>query len=124
MTLLETSGLRAGYGTLEVLWGVDITVADAQTVVLLGPNGAGKTTLLKCLLGLLPARGGCVRFAGHDITRLTPPRAGQARAQLHVRARRLPRPHGGGETSTSAPCSSTAPSPAGAGRRCTSCSPS
>jgi branched-chain amino acid transport system ATP-binding protein len=70
MSLLQTDALEAGYGAIQVLWGVGIDVAEHETVVLLGPNGAGKTTLLKCLLGLLPARGGAIRFQGRDITRL------------------------------------------------------
>ena len=69
-SLLRSVGLTAGYGTLQVLWGVDFTVGENETVVLLGPNGAGKTTLLKCLMGLLPARGGTIRFGGHDIAAL------------------------------------------------------
>jgi branched-chain amino acid transport system ATP-binding protein len=68
--LLETEALEAGYGGVQVLWGVDIAVGESETAVLLGSNGAGKTTLLKTLIGLLPARGGRVRFAGPDITRL------------------------------------------------------
>jgi branched-chain amino acid transport system ATP-binding protein len=68
--LLQTLGLEAGYRSIQVLWGVDLDVRAGETVVLLGPNGAGKTTLLKCLQGLLPARGGTIRFRGHDITRL------------------------------------------------------
>ncbi len=55
-----------------MLWGVDIAVQAAETVVLLGPNGAGKTTLLKTLLGLVAARGGTIRFAGEEIARLSP----------------------------------------------------
>ncbi len=70
--LLQTTGLTAGYGGVQVLWGVDITVQPAETVVLLGPNGAGKTTLLKTLLGLVAARGGSIRFAGQEIARLSP----------------------------------------------------
>ncbi len=70
MSLLHTAGLEAGYGAIQVLWGVEIDVAEHETVVLLGPNGAGKTTLLKCLLGLLPARRGTIRFRGRDIARL------------------------------------------------------
>ncbi len=70
--LLETTDLRSGYGAIQVLWGVDLAIAAHATVVLLGPNGAGKTTLLKCLMGLLPARAGVIRFRGQDITRLTP----------------------------------------------------
>lgn len=72
MSLLETTGLESGYGSIQVLWGVDIAVGGNETVVLLGPNGAGKTTLLKCLVGLLPATGGAIRFAGEDITRMSP----------------------------------------------------
>ena len=68
--LLQTTGLEAGYGAIRVLWGVDIDVAENETVVLLGPNGAGKTTLLKCLVGLLPVQGGSIRFRGSDIARL------------------------------------------------------
>ena len=70
--LLETVGLTAGYGGVQVLWGVDIAVQAGETVVLLGPNGAGKTTLLKTLLGLVAARGGSIRFAGEEIARLSP----------------------------------------------------
>ncbi|HEY0206952.1 MAG TPA: ABC transporter ATP-binding protein [Acetobacteraceae bacterium] len=68
--LLQSSRLEAGYGSIQVLWGVDLDVAENETVVLLGPNGAGKTTLLKCLVGLLPARGGAIRFRGQDIAAL------------------------------------------------------
>ena len=71
MTLLAAENLQTGYGAIQVLWGVDLAIRANETVVLLGPNGAGKTTLLKCLLGLLPARGGAIRFDGRDITRLS-----------------------------------------------------
>ncbi len=68
--LLDASRIEAGYGRLQVLWGVDLTVRAGETVVLLGTNGAGKTTLLRTLMGLIPARSGSTRFAGEDITRL------------------------------------------------------
>ena len=68
--LLQVSGLQAGYGAMQVLWGIDLDVAEHETVVLLGPNGAGKTTLLKTLVGLLPARAGAIRFRGQDIAGL------------------------------------------------------
>jgi len=70
MSLLQTIGLAAGYASIQVLWGVDLDVAENETVVLLGPNGTGKTTLLKCLVGLLPVQGGSIRFRGQDIGRL------------------------------------------------------
>jgi branched-chain amino acid transport system ATP-binding protein len=69
-TLLEVHGLEVGYGRVQVLWGVDLTVAERETVVLLGANGAGKTTLLKALLGLIAAWRGAIRFAGDEITYL------------------------------------------------------
>jgi branched-chain amino acid transport system ATP-binding protein len=68
--LLRTRGLETGYGTMQVLWGIDIDVVENETVVLLGSNGAGKTTLMRCLLGLLPTRGGDILFRGESIARL------------------------------------------------------
>ena len=69
-TLLDVAGLTAGYGRVQVLWGVDLTVMSQETVVLLGPNGSGKTTLLRTLMGLIPAWGGTVRLAGEPVTTL------------------------------------------------------
>lgn len=69
--LLRTDALETGYGTMQVLWGVDLAVNAGETVVLLGSNGAGKTTFMRCLIGLLPTRGGRVTLAGEDVTRLS-----------------------------------------------------
>lgn len=66
--LLDASGVEAGYGTLQVLWGVDLNVRPGETVLLLGANGAGKTTFLKSLVGLVEARRGSIRLGGEDIT--------------------------------------------------------
>jgi branched-chain amino acid transport system ATP-binding protein len=66
--LLKVSGVEAGYGTMQVLWGVDLDVRGGETVLLLGANGAGKTTFLKSLVGLLEARRGTVGLSGEDIT--------------------------------------------------------
>jgi branched-chain amino acid transport system ATP-binding protein len=60
--LLRLDGLRAGYGHVEVLHGVSLTVAEGQMVAIVGPNGAGKTTLMSAVMGLLPRRGGVVRY--------------------------------------------------------------
>jgi branched-chain amino acid transport system ATP-binding protein len=68
--LLEVAALAAGYGHLQVLWGVDLAVNERETVVLLGANGAGKTTLLKTLMGLIETTSGAIHFAGADVTRL------------------------------------------------------
>ena len=66
--LLEVSGLRGGYGRVEVLHGVDLAVGSGQIVALLGSNGAGKSTLNNIVCGLVPARGGTVRFDGAELT--------------------------------------------------------
>ena len=69
-SLLDVTGLTAGYGRIQVLWGVDLRVHEHESVVLLGANGAGKTTLLKALMGLMDAWAGRTNFDGEDITRL------------------------------------------------------
>jgi branched-chain amino acid transport system ATP-binding protein len=69
-SLLDAAGVDAGYGTMQVLWGIDLDVRAGETVLLLGANGAGKTTFLKSLVGLVDARGGSIRLGGEDITRL------------------------------------------------------
>ena len=66
--LLQVSGLKSGYGAVEVLRGVDLDVQPGQTVALLGSNGAGKTTLNLTLSGLVGTRAGRVQFDGVDIT--------------------------------------------------------
>lgn len=66
--LLEISGLRAGYGQIEVLRGVDLHVDSGEIVVLLGSNGAGKSTLNNTVCGLCKPRGGTVLFDGQDLS--------------------------------------------------------
>jgi branched-chain amino acid transport system ATP-binding protein len=69
--LLEIGGLTAGYGKVQVLNGIDMTVRAGEVVALLGPNGAGKTTLLRAISGLLPWSGR-MRFAGEDLSGFSP----------------------------------------------------
>jgi branched-chain amino acid transport system ATP-binding protein len=69
-SLLEASGVDAGYGTMQVLWGVNLDVRPGETVLLLGANGAGKTTFLKSLVGLVEARHGSIKLGGEDVTRM------------------------------------------------------
>lgn len=57
MSLLKTSGLRAGYGRAEVLHGLDIEAQAGQVITVIGPNGAGKSTLLGALIGAIPSSG-------------------------------------------------------------------
>lgn len=71
---LEGRGIGTGYGSLQVLWGIDLDVAPGETRVVLGANGAGKSTLLRCLAGLLPARSGTIRVFGEDVTGWSPDR--------------------------------------------------
>lgn len=76
--LLEVRGLRAGYGKVPILHGIDLDVAEGEILGVLGHNGVGKTTLLKTLMGIVPATGGTMRFDGEDLSRLSP----SARAQI------------------------------------------
>jgi branched-chain amino acid transport system ATP-binding protein len=69
-SLLHVTGLDAGYGTMQVLWGVDLDVKPGETVLLLGANGAGKTTFLKTLVGLIETRQGHIALGGKDVTRM------------------------------------------------------
>jgi branched-chain amino acid transport system ATP-binding protein len=66
--LLELQSVRAAYGEIEVVHGIDLTVDAGQVVALLGPNGAGKTTLVKVASGLMQPRSGKVLLAGRDVT--------------------------------------------------------
>jgi branched-chain amino acid transport system ATP-binding protein len=78
---LELQSVRAGYGAVEVLHGIDLAVPAGALTALLGPNGAGKTTLLSVLAGLLPLRAGRVIWGGADISHAPPDaraRAGMA----------------------------------------------
>src|SRR6202790_758301 len=68
--LLQARGVDAGYGTMQVLWGVDLDVRPGETVLLLGANGAGKTTFLKTLVALIEARRGAILLGGQDVTRM------------------------------------------------------
>ena len=69
---LVIDGLSAGYGHLEILHGVDLTIKHGEFVALLGPNGAGKSTLLKSLFGMTTHKGGAIRWKGKDIAGLRP----------------------------------------------------
>ncbi len=68
--LLDAKGVDAGYGTMQVLWGVDLDVRAGETVLLLGANGAGKTTFLKSLVGLVEARQGSIKLGGTELTKM------------------------------------------------------
>jgi ABC-2 type transport system ATP-binding protein len=64
---IAANGLRKSYGDKVVLDGVDLAVPEGTVFSLLGPNGAGKTTTVQILSTLVPADGGTVQVAGHDL---------------------------------------------------------
>jgi branched-chain amino acid transport system ATP-binding protein len=71
MSLLSVSGLRAGYGPVNVLDDLELQVNAGEIVVILGANGAGKTTTMRAISGTIP-RTGSVRLDGVDIDRAKP----------------------------------------------------
>ncbi|MGI9622544.1 MAG: ABC transporter ATP-binding protein, partial [Acidimicrobiales bacterium] len=71
-TMLRVADLDVAYGSVQVLFGVDVTVDQGEVVALLGTNGAGKTTLLRAISGLEPTLGGRILYAGLDVTKTRP----------------------------------------------------
>ena len=72
--MLEVTGLTAGYGSTEILRGIDLSVKAGEIVAVLGSNGVGKTTLNMVLSGLVAARGGEIRFEGRSLKGASPPK--------------------------------------------------
>jgi len=68
--MLELTGIRAGYGRVEVLHGIDLTVSEGEIITIVGANGAGKSTLLKAISGVVGINAGSISFAGERIDRL------------------------------------------------------
>ncbi len=65
---LAVQGIDFSYGQVQVLFGIDLTVAEGEAVALLGTNGAGKSTLLKVVCGLVKPSAGTVRLFDDDVT--------------------------------------------------------
>lgn len=72
--MLEAQGIVCGYGDMDILRSISVSIPDGIITTIIGPNGAGKSTLLKALFGLVRVRRGRVLFAGRDITRERPGR--------------------------------------------------
>ena len=70
--LLVAESLTAGYGRIDILHGVSLTVHANEIVSIIGPNGAGKSTAFKTIVGFLTPRAGRVTFNGEDVTGLRP----------------------------------------------------
>jgi branched-chain amino acid transport system ATP-binding protein len=81
--VLAVSGLYAGYGTTEILRGVDLTVGHGQIVAVLGSNGAGKSTLNRTISGVMRPWRGAIRFVDAAIERERPAEI-VARGLIHV----------------------------------------
>jgi branched-chain amino acid transport system ATP-binding protein len=66
--IVELQGLCAGYGEIQVLWGIDMAVQGGRITALIGSNGAGKTTLMRALSGLIPTQAGTYSADSRDVT--------------------------------------------------------
>src|ERR1051325_4307113 len=67
--MLEVRNLRAGYGSINVLWDVSLAFAEGKLTTIIGPNGAGKTTLLRAIMGMLPPTQGDILWRERSIVR-------------------------------------------------------
>jgi branched-chain amino acid transport system ATP-binding protein len=68
MSRLDVRDVVTGYGDMEIVHGVDLTVAPDTIVTVIGPNGAGKSTLIKAITGFIDVWSGTIKFGGTDIT--------------------------------------------------------
>jgi branched-chain amino acid transport system ATP-binding protein len=68
--VLELRGVRAGYGRIEILHGLDLTVGEGEIITIIGANGAGKSTLLKTISGVVRISAGTIEFGGERIDSL------------------------------------------------------
>ena len=87
--LLAISGLEAGYGEAQVLFGVDLAVGAGEVVSLMGRNGMGKTTTVRALMGLLPVRPARSASTGRPIAGEPPFRIAQAGIGLVPEGRQI-----------------------------------
>ena len=67
---IDIQGLRAGYGRMEILHGIDLVAGRGQSLCLIGPNGAGKSTVLHAVFGFADVMAGSIHVSGRDVTRL------------------------------------------------------
>jgi branched-chain amino acid transport system ATP-binding protein len=87
--VLTVERLQAAYGASQVLFDVSLEIRDGEVVTLLGRNGMGKTTTVRTIMGLLPARGGSVRFGDRAVTGLAPERIARLGAGLVPEGRQV-----------------------------------
>jgi len=65
--MLTLDKINQYYGDSHTLWDLSLEVPDGSCICLMGRNGVGKTTTLKCVMGLLPIRGGDIRYNGEAL---------------------------------------------------------
>ena len=70
--MLSIQGLRAGYGDVEVLHGIDLNINEGEIVTALGANSSGKSTMMACISGLMKSTGGKILFEGEEIQGYSP----------------------------------------------------
>jgi branched-chain amino acid transport system ATP-binding protein len=87
--LLEVNDLEVAYGPSQVLFGVDLAIAEGEAATLLGRNGMGKTTTLRAICGLQAVKTGSIRFAGERIDGWRPDRIGRAGIALVPEGRQV-----------------------------------
>lgn len=85
----KVESVEAGYGDIQVLWGVDIDVREGEIVCIVGSNGAGKSTLLRCIAGVIPAQRGRIVMRGVDLSAATPDQVLTSGIALVPEGRRL-----------------------------------
>ena len=114
--LLRIDQLDVGYGDFQALFGIDLTVAEAETVSIIGANGAGKSTLLKAIVGLVQPIRGDILFDGTSVA------TGLLTAASPTASRWFPRAGASSRRSPSRRTSSSVATSAGPGpgtrRRC------
>jgi branched-chain amino acid transport system ATP-binding protein len=66
---LVARDIEAGYGDVQVLWGLSLEVGPGEIVCIVGSNGAGKSTFMRCMSGLIPLRAGSIMIEGRDMSR-------------------------------------------------------
>jgi branched-chain amino acid transport system ATP-binding protein len=65
--VLKVNKVFAGYGRIQAIWDVSLSVEDGEIVALVGANGAGKTTLLRTVMGMIEPESGMIKFLGRRI---------------------------------------------------------
>lgn len=72
MSLLDIQNLDAGYGDLQILTDIDLSVDEGEYVSIVGPNGAGKSTVMKTIVGIASHLGGEISYRGSDVSKMPP----------------------------------------------------